>query len=257
MALETTFAAGQAVPATFLNDQQQADSGSAWGITLANTGTTLELKPAEDGSATGQSAIRINGVVRYITATVSLVSPGSGTWDIYAVLAGAEAASGVTLEAQAHPGTPGTTKRKIGECKINGGKMEWLYGTVATVPGHGALHGIAGADPIQLGEWTSFESMGAGVTGIGAQARLELGQVVRLKGYVDNTGSPKASPALLFNLAPAFRPSTTRTMSSVVASGSWNAAEVFVEIGGAFYTRNGVSFPAGGIVPLDGLTYTL
>ena len=219
MALETTFAAGQAVPATFLNDQQQADSGSAWGITLANTGTTLELKPAEDGSATGQSAIRINGVVRYITATVSLVSPGSGTWDIYAVLAGAEAASGVT--------------------------------------GHGALHGIAGADPIQLGEWTSFESMGAGVTGIGAQARLELGQVVRLKGYVDNTGSPKASPALLFNLAPAFRPSTTRTMSSVVASGSWNAAEVFVEIGGAFYTRNGVSFPAGGIVPLDGLTYTL
>jgi len=170
MALQEEFSPKNVLPAGFMNDQQQADSASAWGIkVIASSATTLQLPVVEDGSAEGQTSIRINGQPRYIRAPVSLVMSGSaGTYDIFVTALGAESSAGLSLSASAHPTATPAKSRHVAEVDWDGSAITEIRNVVAAVPGHGGLHVAGGPDPIPdvvylTGGYEGSESLGFGI----------------------------------------------------------------------------------------------
>lgn len=145
MAKQVDFAIGTIVGDTFLDDRQEVESATAWGITVRRAGTVLSVNPASDGTTTGQSSLILNGTPCTTTTNVTLDMTGNatGTYNIYA------SASSGTFVLSASTGAGPSHSRKIAEVDWTGTPTNTITAVrnlVDSVSGHGYRHRPGGAD---------------------------------------------------------------------------------------------------------------
>ena len=216
MARQVNFTTGTIVTAAFLNARQEVDSALAFGVRLERASSSqIQLVPVQDGSATGQSSVMVNGQPRWwTTAIVKTVSGAKATYSVY-VTAGESTtleATDITLTSGAAP----ANSRKIGEIDWSGSAIERIRQTaMGSVSGaqveDGALSSSGTAvewEREPSGAWVPLlkaNSVGSNQIVNGAvtspKAKLTAG-VVKLSETIALTGAYKDVPSTTLEITP-------------------------------------------------------
>lgn len=110
-----------AVPAETLDDLQEVQTGSVWGIKMSvSSGTTVNIQG--DPLTESQFSARVGAKQRYGTSTISVVGAGgAGARDIYLTSANVTTPKAPTIEMQIPPAVSAAAfSRKIGEATWSG-----------------------------------------------------------------------------------------------------------------------------------------
>jgi hypothetical protein len=145
---QISFIAGTIVSSTWLNDQQEVDSPSAWGIKITKLSSTTIRIPAVNDGTNVQSTLRIDGQPLYMTAAVDddFTARGAGSYSVYLVNAGSH-----TYTVTSTTGAAPASSRKIGEVDWNGTAITAIRNMIAAVAGHSYHHRFGGDDALPAG----------------------------------------------------------------------------------------------------------
>ena len=254
MAKQVDFSVGTVVTDAWLDDMQEVDSAAAWGIRMEPQGspaTGVVVKRAVDGSATGQSGARINGLMRYFSGadlTLSLAGQAANTYSIYLV---AGAASPPTLAFAVGAGP--ANSRKIGEAVWNGTKITELRNMVDAVGGHGYLHRPGGPDPLEFARAYTSLAMTNFLAGGSNELKYTKDPVGNV--HVAFNGAQASSPApgagaTLCTFPTGYRPTFIACLDLWPASGAGGPTKLTVDASGVLRTT--VALTASAFYDLSG-----
>jgi hypothetical protein len=225
---EVTFITGTVVTPQYLNDRQDIEGPTAWGVRVIQASNTVVSVPiANDGSATGSTTIVINGYPRLITSPVALpISGAAQIFDIYATILGQLITDGFTIQAVTHNTASPANSRKIAEVDWNGASITAIRNLIDAVPGHNGEHAVGGLDPVTpaaIGTLTADQIAAAIQQALAAGAVGATSSAIYLPGDLIYTSATVRAGAIFCNGQAVSRTGANAALNAIAAAAGYQA----------------------------------